>query len=64
MDPLLIHLFYSGSTHVSMQVAALPGLLLVRGFGTGGVCGGAGLNGQSAHPAPQQPRWLVFIGRP
>jgi len=64
MDPLLIHLFYSGSTHVSMQVAAQPGVQLVRGFGAGGVCGGAGLKGQSAQPAPQQPRWRVFIGRP
>ena len=45
------------------RLPAKEGLLLERGFGARGVCGGAGLNGQSAHPAAQQPRWLVFIGR-
>ena len=45
------------------QCALLPasGLQLQLGFGAGGFRGGAGLNGQSVHPAPQQPRWLVFI---
>ena len=49
--------------HQQRRSAARKGLLLERGFGARGVCGGAGLNGQSAHPAAQQPRWLVFIGR-